>query len=596
MKNWSIEKQVLAGFGFALAVLAITGLLAYRSTLGFIETTAAAARSQQALTALESIFSLMSQAEAQQRAYLILGEESALAPRAEAVARIGRLVADLKAALADDPAQAGRIPELERRIADRLRLLDLVLAARRARGFEAARRQLETGPGRREMNALREHIERMTVEESARLERLRAAARQNADRTLIAYGLLLATSLVFLSLVYVRILREARERRRAQQALAEQAERLRESEARMHAILDTAADAIIVIDEHGLVDRFNPAAERMFGYARDEVTGRNVSMLMPPPYREEHDGYLERYRRTGERRIIGIGREVVARRKDGTTFPIELGVSEVRLRERRLFTGVVRDITERRHKQEELARLVHELESANEELKSFAYVVSHDLKAPLRAIGSLADWLAADYGDRLDDEGKEHLRLLINRARRMDGLIDGILQYSRVGRVKEAVVPVDLNQMLRDVIDLLAPPAHVAIAVDGPLPTLLIEKTRIQQVFQNLLANAIKYLDKPEGRIRVSCATEGGMWRFGVADNGPGIESRHHEKIFHLFQTLAPRDRVEGAGVGLALVKKIVELYGGRVWLESAPGRGSTFFFTLPRTTAGTKAASGDAR
>lgn len=366
-------------------------------------------------------------------------------------------------------------------------------------------------------------------------------------------------------------------RRRAEEALAGQS-------ARLAAIVETAVDAIITIDERGIIDSFNPSAERLFGYGRDEVLGKNVSMLMPGPYREEHDGYLARYLSTGEKRIIGIGREVTAQRKDGSTFPIELAVSEMQVGNRRMFTGLVHDISQRKQTEERQARLIHELESANEELKNFAYVVSHDLKAPLRAIGSLADWIAADQSEKLDADGKEHLRLLIQRARRMDGLIDGILQYSRVGRVRETVVDVDVNEIVREALAMLAPPAHIRIEVAPNLPVIHAERTRILQLFQNLLSNAIKYLDKPEGLIRVGCEEHDQEWEFSVSDNGPGIEPRHFKRIFQLFQTLAPRDRVESTGVGLALVKKIVELYGGRVWVESQPSAGSTFFFTLPKS------------
>ncbi|MBI2779809.1 MAG: PAS domain S-box protein [Gammaproteobacteria bacterium] len=363
-------------------------------------------------------------------------------------------------------------------------------------------------------------------------------------------------------------------------------EALRESEARMHAIFDTAVDGIVTIDESGIIERFNPAAERMFGYSEAEVTGKNVSLLMPSPYCEAHDAYLAHYLQTGEKKIIGIGREVVGLRKNGTTFPMDLAVGETRLGEHRMFTGTVRDISERKQAEEQRDRLLQELESANEELNSFGYVVSHDLKAPLRAIGSLADWLSTDYADKFDDEGKEHMRLLISRVRRMDGLIDGILQYSRVGRVKETTVAVDLNRLVQEVIDLLAPPPNITISVVNPLPTVMAEPTRIQQVLQNLLSNAIKYMDKPEGEIRIACGAEDKQWKFSVTDNGPGIELRHFDRIFQLFQTLAPRDRVESTGVGLALVKKIVEMYGGRIWVESRIGKGSTFFFTFPRTAA----------
>ena len=369
-------------------------------------------------------------------------------------------------------------------------------------------------------------------------------------------------------------------------------EALRESEARMRAIFDNAVDGIVTIDERGFIERFNPAAERMFGYTEAEVVERNVSMLMPSPYHEAHDGYLAHYMQTGEKKIIGIGREVVGLRKDGTTFPMDLAVGETCQGERRMFTGTVRDISERKQAEEQRAHLMHELESANDELKNFGYVVSHDLKAPLRAIGSLADWISTDYADKFDDEGKEHMRLLISRVHRMDGLIDGILQYSRVGRVKEVAVAVELNRLVREVIDLLAPPENITVSIENSLPTVMTEPTRIQQVFQNLISNAIKYMDKPEGEIRIACGAEGRQWKFSITDNGPGIDQQHFEKIFQLFQTLAPRDRVESTGVGLALVKKIVEMYGGRVWVESTVGpgstvkQGSTFFFTLPRMAA----------
>nr|WP_269106549.1 PAS domain S-box protein [Massilia sp. TS11] len=361
---------------------------------------------------------------------------------------------------------------------------------------------------------------------------------------------------------------------------------LQESEARMRAIFETAVDAILTIDEHGILESLNPAAEALFGYAEAELIGKNVSVLMPEPHRSRHDGYLAHYLGTGEKRIIGIGREVEGLRKDGSVFPIDLAVAEMQIGGRRMFTGLVRDITARKRNEEEMKRLLQEISSANEELTNFAYVVSHDLKAPLRGIGSLAAWLAADYADKFNEEGKEHMRLLINRVHRMSGLIDGILQYSRVGRVKEAMVPVDLNKLLADTVDLLAPPPHITVSVAPGLPTLVLEPTRIEQVFHNLISNAIKYMDKDAGRIEVLCEDGGADWKFCVADNGPGIEARHFERIFQLFQTLAPRDRVESTGVGLALVKKIVEMYRGRVWVESRVGEGARFWFTLPKAAA----------
>jgi PAS domain S-box-containing protein len=361
---------------------------------------------------------------------------------------------------------------------------------------------------------------------------------------------------------------------------------VRDSEAHTSALLRTMIDGVVSIDEHRVVKTFNPAAEQIFGYREHEIIGQNASVLFPMPATGEdmQSDYFQNHYVQWRTRASGLTHEAMGRRKDGAVFPMDLAAVEMHEGEHRMYVGIVRDISERKQAEEQKARLMSELESANEELKSFAYVVSHDLKAPLRAIGALADWLSHDYSDKFDNEGKEHMRLLVSRVHRMGNLIDGILQYSRVGRVREALVAVDLNQVVQDVIDLISPPSNVTITIKHSLPILVTERTRIEQIFQNLFSNAIKYSDKPRCEIRVGCSAEGEYWKFSVADNGPGIEARHFERIFHLFQTLAPRDRIESTGVGLTLVKKIVEIYGGSIWIESTVGEGTTFFFTLPQT------------
>lgn len=226
----------------------------------------------------------------------------------------------------------------------------------------------------------------------------------------------------------------------------------------------------------------------------------------------------------------------------------------------------------------------HELEVANRELKDFAYVVSHDLKAPLRGISRLACWLTEDYAQALDEKGREMASLLIGRVTRMDALIDGILEYSRIGRILGETTRIDLNDLLPEVVDMLAPPSHIHVRIAADFPIIKADRFRLTQVFQNLIGNAIKFLDKPEGHIGVDVEETGDYWTFRVTDNGPGIDKKYHAKIFQIFQTLVPRDMQENTGVGLALVKKIVEFHGGTVWVESTVGQGSTFFFTLPKS------------
>jgi len=227
---------------------------------------------------------------------------------------------------------------------------------------------------------------------------------------------------------------------------------------------------------------------------------------------------------------------------------------------------------------------IQELRRANTELQDFAYIVSHDLKAPLRAISSLAGWLAEDYADKLDQSGREQLQLLLKRTKRMHNLIEGILTYSRLGRLKPTLVRIDSGEAARQVIEALSTPPGISVRLDGSFPEIVYDRTHIEQLFQNLIGNAVKYLDRPQGEVLVSCTDGGDHWVFSVRDNGPGIAPEHFERIFKIFQTLKPRDEVESTGIGLTIVKKIVEQYGGRVWVESQLGQGSTFSFTVPKS------------
>ncbi|MBD2335567.1 GHKL domain-containing protein [Calothrix sp. FACHB-156] len=241
------------------------------------------------------------------------------------------------------------------------------------------------------------------------------------------------------------------------------------------------------------------------------------------------------------------------------------------------------EIIQRQQSQEKMAELLKAVKSANQDLNDFAYVVSHDLKAPLRGISSLSEWLLSDYGEQFDNEGKELVRLLISRVKKMYNLIDGILQYSRAGSYREKKTQVNLNDVVRDVIDLLAPPENIQIEITSTLPIISAETTRIKQIFQNLLSNAIKFIDKPEGKIIINCTEDNIYWQFSIVDNGLGIEAKYFTKIFQIFQKLSNDDNSDSTGIGLSLVKKIVELYGGTVWIESEVGQGSKFYFTLKK-------------
>lgn len=232
---------------------------------------------------------------------------------------------------------------------------------------------------------------------------------------------------------------------------------------------------------------------------------------------------------------------------------------------------------------DELNRLTESLSRMNRELDQFAYVASHDLKAPLRGIASLATWIEDDLGPQLGVESQHHLALLRSRVHRMDALIDGLLEYSRAGRVRNRVDQIRVDDLLQEVIEMLNLPAEASVDIGEGMPTLDTERVPLQQVFLNLLSNAIKHSGRLDTRIRIGAREDGEFFEFAVEDNGPGIPRQFHGKIWDIFQTLHPRDKVEGAGIGLALVKKNVESRGGRAWLESDEGHGAKFFFLWPK-------------
>ena len=232
----------------------------------------------------------------------------------------------------------------------------------------------------------------------------------------------------------------------------------------------------------------------------------------------------------------------------------------------------------------EVAAVAAELERSNRELDQFAYIASHDLRAPLRAVVNLADFIEEDFRDRVGDEGAEMLELMRSRARRMESLVEGILAYSRAGRMDVAVEPVDVGDLVRGLISDLEPHEGIVVVVDPDLPVVDAPRVPLEQVFQNLLSNAFKFVDPESGRVEISAVDRGDAWRFSVADNGRGIDPELHERVWEVFATLQPKDEIEGTGIGLAVVKKIVEAVGGRVDLESESGSGATFTFEWPRT------------
>lgn len=403
----------------------------------------------------------------------------------------------------------------------------------------------------------------------------------------------LIASLLITGLIGMMTFQQARQSITVSQRVEEQTKALRlttltiaEKENRLRAVVNHSLDGLITIRSDGIIESFNPACERIFGYRASEVIGHNVSMLMPEPYHSEHDSYITNYRTTGNAKFIGTRRELTARRKDGSIFPIDLGISEITFGNNTVFSGIVRDITEKKNAESEREKLIGQLANSNEELERFAYVASHDLKAPLRAIDNLSQWIEEDLDKLLEGETRNNMTILRKRVRRMEKLLDDILEYSRVGRKIDhgGQEEIDGKTLVEDIILLVAPPKSFTIRSSEGFEAIRINRMPLQQIIYNLVTNAIKHHHEKSGLIELSVEEKPGHYAFSVKDNGPGIARQYHQKIFEMFQTLQPRDRTEGSGMGLALVKKILTTYGGEITVESEPGHGSTFIFTWPKT------------
>ncbi|MGD0106924.1 MAG: PAS domain S-box protein [Rhodopila sp.] len=355
---------------------------------------------------------------------------------------------------------------------------------------------------------------------------------------------------------------------------------LAQTEAKYRGLLEAAPDAMVVVNQGGEIVLLNIRAEQQFGYKRDELLGQKVTTIIP-------EGFAERLIADGLRpaaealaQQIGTGIELHGRRRDGSEFPIEIMLSPLDSTEGILVTAAIRDITTRKTSEAH----ARELSRSNEELEQFAYIASHDLQEPLRMVTSYTQLLSKRYKGQLDTDADAFIAFAVDGASRMQRLVQDLLAYSHVGTRGIELLDVSSEDALHRALGNL----HDAIATSGalvthdPIPVVLADETQLVQLFQNLVGNAIKYQGREIPAVHVSAVRNvGGRWMFSVQDNGLGIDPQYFEKIFGMFQRLHRRDEFAGTGIGLAICKKIVERHGGRIYVESEPGHGSTFRFSL---------------
>jgi two-component system sensor kinase FixL len=348
-------------------------------------------------------------------------------------------------------------------------------------------------------------------------------------------------------------------------------QQLRSSEARWQSVIESAVDGIVVIDAKGRVEAFNPAAERLFGYTEAELVGQNVNVLMPSPYHAEHDGYLERYLSTGKAKIIGSGREVSGRRRDGTVFPVHLAVGEMTVQGERKFTGILHDLSARVRMEVQLRE-----QAALAKLGEMAAVIAHEVKNPLAAIRGAIQVI----GGRLPAGSREAavMKDIITRVDGLNGLMKDLLLFARPPQPRPA--PVDITTIISSTADLLAEDPtmrRVQVAIEGSAPPLIADAELLKIVFVNLLVNAAHAMEGG-GTIHVSITPVDGVCEVAFRDSGPGIQRDVLEKIFMPFFTTKPR----GTGLGLPTVKRLVEAHAGSIRVECPAAGGTMVTVCLP--------------
>jgi PAS domain S-box-containing protein len=576
--KWQLARKMQLAFSAALALLLVVGVVSYRNNGNQVETEEWVAHTQEVLATLAGVLSDETDAVNARRGFFITSDSVFLRKYETSAAAAYANLARVRQLTVDNAPQQRRLDALDPLIMRRLRLLGQLIDSQGNNPSAVAVQVSTTLEGEEIQDRVRDLLAEMVGAERTLLQSRIAKAR--ASTRLAIFTILLGTGLALglLGAVLYLLQREINQRARAEEAL-------RASEVKFRGILESAPDAMVIADAQGRIVLVNAETERLFGYRRDELVGQPVEILLPERFRGGHPQHRQGYTAHPRTRSMDEGLDLRGLRKDATEFPAEISLSPLESAEGILVTATIRDITERKKSEEHLVKTVGELKCSNDELQQFAYVASHDLQEPLRMVASYTQLLSQRYKGRLDSDADEFIAYAVDGCDRMQGLIQDLLAYSRAGTNGKALREISSENALKEALTNLRATIEEsgAVVTHDSLPAITTDGTQLAQIFQNIVGNAIKYRSLEVPHVHVSAAKNGGNeWIFSVRDNGLGIAPQYFERIFILFQRLHGRKEFEGTGIGLAICKKIVEGLGGRIWVESQPEKGSTFYFALP--------------
>ncbi|MEO7217440.1 MAG: CHASE3 domain-containing protein [Gemmatimonadaceae bacterium] len=608
-----LRLKLSAALGVALVIL-LVGAASLYALFESAKASDAVQHSEEVRSQLERTLTTVVNAETGHRGYLLTHDSAYLRPYIPAREDVEHQLASIRALTAGNLPQQRRIDSLSLVTDAKLVEMNATIVLTEAGHADSALRMVRTGKGARLTLEARQLIEEMELNESSLLAERTAIYNDRARAVVlvIVIGSLLAAGLSIVTMLWLRS--GVKQLEDAKDTIEDQsdeiAEELRKSQSlsdrliasnaglqsanhaaetaltRVELLLESTDEGIYGMDDAGRCTFINTAGARVMGYERDQLLDKNMHETLHH-HRADGSTYPVDECPINQAIITGTTARIaneVFWSADARAVPVEYTASPI-VNDGQILGAVIafNDITARTRAERERERLMVALARSNKELDQFAYVASHDLKAPLRGIANLSQWIEEDLGDAVPPDVVEKMTLVRGRVARLEALIDGILQYSRAGRVRSQIEKVDVGALLKDIIELLGAPSETQITVDPGMPEIRTERTPLQQVFMNLINNAIKYNRRPGATIHISVQDRGDRYAFSVTDNGPGIEPEYHERIFGIFQTLESRDRIEGTGIGLSVVKKTVELHGGSVVVSSELGKGATFTFEWPK-------------